>query len=304
MTRAQEVKKLARSNNIDYVGIAAADSLENEPEGRRPSDYLPGARSVISLGVRLSLGLQVANKIAHLHLRHAIYSYLWHGFGLPSLHYLDRVALLITRLLEKEGYLAVPVMAASTFDIRSNLMEFSNIHAAAAAGIGELCWSDLLLTPDWGPRVRFGSVITTAPLRTDKVYTGPALFDPAGCRKAGENVPLCGALCPTRAIGPQTEKIVIGGRVSEIARIDRWRCTWGSMGLTKGACGLREIPMPEKVGPEEIFSALKERDPVQSMELMVIGRGDYCGKCIMECPVGTSPRVKEAMSKVKTGRRT
>ena len=136
--RTQEIKELARSNNIDYVGIAPAESLEKEPEGRRPSDYLPGARSVISLGVRLSLGLQVANKIAHAHLRHAIYSYLWHGFGLPSLHYLDRVALLITRRLEKDGYLAVPVMAASTFDIRSNLMEFSSIHAAAAAGIGEL----------------------------------------------------------------------------------------------------------------------------------------------------------------------
>lgn len=297
MTLAQEVKKLARSNNIDYVGIAAASALEEEHEGTRPSDYLPGACTVISLGVRISLGLQVANRIAHAGLRHAIYSYLWHGFGLPSLHYLDRVALLITRLLEKEGYLAVPVMAASTFDIRSNLMEFSSIHAAAAAGIGELCWGNLLLTPDWGPRVRFGSVITTAPLKTDKVYGGPALFDAAKCRKAGDKVPLCGALCPTKAIGPETETAKIGGKVVEIARIDRWRCTWGSMGLTKGACGLKELPMPEKVGPQEIFNALKDRDPVQSMELMVIGRGDYCGKCIMQCPVGTSPRVNETMGK-------
>jgi hypothetical protein len=59
---------------------------------------------------------------------------------------------------------------------------------------------------------------------------------------------------------------------------------WGSMGLTKESLGLKDIPMPDQVGPEEIFNAMKERDPAQSLELMVISRGDYCGKCLHQCP--------------------
>jgi epoxyqueuosine reductase len=301
MTLNEKIKEIAFANHVDYCGIASADSMAHEPEGFRPSDLLPTARTVISLGVKLSLGVQLANRLAHKHrrLRHTIYSYLWHGFGLPSLHYLDRTALLITRFLEKEGYVAVPTMAASTFDIRSSLTEFSNIHAAVACGLGELGWGELVLTADAGPRARFGSVITTAPL---DVGFGSPMSDRcnlAKCRELGGGVPLCAHVCPTKAIGPGEEKVKIGNKVYKTAKIDRWKCMWGSMGLSKDALGLRDIPMPENVGIDEVFNALRERDPAQSLELMVIGRGDYCGKCLMVCPVGKSDKVEELMLKVK-----
>jgi len=294
----QQVKRLTLANNLDYVGIAPAEFLQNEPEGRSPADFLPGAKTVVSLGIKLSLGVQLANRLAYQsHLRHAIYSYLWHGFGLPSLHYLDRTALLVTRLLEKEGYIAVPVMSASSFDIRSSLMEFSNIHAAVAAGLGELGWSSLVVTPDVGPRARFGSVITTAKLDPDPMYNGPKLCDPDRCRELSQGMPLCAAVCPTKAIGPDVEQVTIGDRYFKVAKCDPWRCMWGSMGLTKGSLGLKDIPMPDRVGAKDVFNALKERDRAQSMELMVIGRGDYCGKCIMECPVGSAQKVNELLLK-------
>jgi epoxyqueuosine reductase QueG len=255
--------------------------MESEPEGIRPSDFLPGAQTVISLGIKLGLGVQFANKLAHSRrkLRHAIYTYLWHGFGLPSLHYLDRTAILITRFLEHEGYIAVPTMAASSFDIRSSL--------------------ELVLTRDAGPRARFVSIITTAPLNTDSVYHSSKLCDLAKCRKLGNGIPLCAHVCPTKAIGPSEQEIKIGKTLFRTAKIDRWRCMWGSMGLSRQALGLKDISMPNVVGPEDVFNALKERDPAQSMELMVIGRGDYCGKCIMECPVGSSSEVSALMRRVK-----
>jgi hypothetical protein len=297
----EKVKKIALENGLDYVGVARAESLRNEPEYHRPSDFLPGAQSVISLGVKISKGVQLANKIAHLHpkLRHAIFPYLWQGFGLPSLHFVDRTAVLITRFLEKEGFLAVPAMSASTFDVRSSLTEFSNIHAAVAAGLGELGWCDLLLTPDVGPRVRLGSIITTAKLDPDPMYEGERLCKYDKCDAFNKSDEASGGLCPTKAIGPQEERVVIQDKVFMVARIDSWRCTWGSMGLSKEAGGLKDIPMPEQVGPDEVFEALKHRDPAQSMELMVIGRGDYCGKCIIECPIGRSGEVDQLMSEVR-----
>ncbi len=283
------VKDLALANNLDYVGIAPAERMQHEPERRTPDDYLPGAQTVISLGIRLSRGVEVANRLAHGDgPRHAIYSYLWYGFGMPSLHYLDRTALLITRMLEREGHIAVPVMAASPFDIQSNLMEFSNQHAAVAAGLGELGWSGLVLTPDAGPRARFSSIITNALLEPDPMYTGQRLCDVASCRKLGDGRPLCEAACATRAIGPDGVAVDIGGRSLQKGRFARFRCMWGSMGLLKKTLGLKDIPMPEKdeLDAGDVYEALGKRDASQILELIVIGRGDYCGKCIMACPVG------------------
>jgi epoxyqueuosine reductase len=293
----QRVKEIAMANNLDYVGIAPAESLRTEPGEGRPEHFLPGAQSMISLGIKLGLGVQWANKLAHSDPdRHqAIYSYLWHGFGLLSLHYIDRTSILITRLLEKEGYLAVPIMSASTFDVRSSLMHFSNFHAAAAAGLGELGWGDLILTPDSGPRVRFGTVITNAKLKADPGYSGPRLCNPSACQKLGNGKPVCAGVCPTKAISLEEEKVTIGQKEVRVARIDAWKCTWGSMGLSRDSGGLKDIAMPDEVDADAVFEGLAQRDSVQTMELMVIGRGDYCGKCIMECPVARSPKLDELL---------
>ena len=301
MDLTKRVKELALNNNMDYVGIAPAESLQGEPEDHRPADYLPGARTVVSLGIRLSRGVQLSNKLAHQNgPRHTIFPYLWYGFGLPSWHFLDRTALLITRLLEREGHIAVPIMAASTFDIQSNLMEFSNIHAAVAAGLADLGWCGLALTPDAGPRARFGAVITNAGLDTDTVYRGPKLCDVDNCRSIGQGEPLCAKVCPTKAFGPGSEEVIIGGRNFEVAKYARFRCMWGSMGLTDKSLGLKDIPMPEDVRVEDVYDALSAREPAQEMELMCLnGRGDYCGKCVMACPVGDSIDIDDGAARNK-----
>jgi epoxyqueuosine reductase len=294
----EKVKEVGRANNLDYVGIAPAELLHGEPERRRPADYLPGAQTVVSLGIRLCQGVQLANKLAYQGgPRHSIYSYLWHGFGLPSLHYLDRTAFLISRLLENEGYIAVPVMATSSFDIQSNLMEFSNLHAAVAAGVGEIGWSGLVMTPEVGPRARFSSVITTAKLKPDSMYDGPKLCNVDSCKELGQGEPLCARVCPTNAIGPDSVEVTIGEKRFAVAKFARFRCMWGSMGLTKDTLGLKDIPIPDKdeINARDVFNALGKRDSSQILELMVIGRGDYCGKCIMECPVGSPQRVNEIL---------
>lgn len=299
MKLTSEVKTLAIASGLDYVGIAPAELLENEPEGLRPSDFLPGAKTVISVGIKLALGVQLVNKLAHSHSRprHLIYSYLWHGFGLPSLHFVDRTSLQIVRLIEKEDFLAVPIMAASSFDIRSSLTEFSNAHAAVAAGLGELGWSGSVITPEIGPRVRFGSIITTANLDTDPMYSGSRMCDPVACKKKGQGLPVCASICPTQAIGAATKEIVIGKKRFEVAKVDRWRCMWGSMGLCTSSLGLKDIPLPEVVDAAAILNGLKQRDPSQTSELIVIGRGDYCGKCLMECPAGSPQKVNKLIPK-------
>jgi hypothetical protein len=72
------------------------------------------------------------------------------------------------------------------------------------------------------------------------------------------------------------------------------------MGLSEGSLAVKPLPIPDKVEIGDVFQALKERDPRQSAELSVIGRGDYCGRCIMECPVGRPAVVGELVSEAGT----
>ncbi len=295
----KRVKEFALANDMDYVGIASADSLRDEPAGRKPDDYLPGARSVVVMGIRLSLGAQLSSKLAYQNYRHSISTYLWHGFGLPNLHFLDRVAFLVNRLLEREGHIAIPMHASSPFDLRGSLTEFSNIHAAVAAGLGEIGWNGFLLTPDVGPRARFVSIITTAKLEPESLYDGPKLCEPDKCRELGQGEPICLKVCPVGALKKESQTLIIGDKNLEIAKFDRNRCFWASMGLSEGSLALKPIPMPDEVKIADVINSLKEKDPLQYKELMVIGRGDYCGKCIMECPVGNPEIISEIVNQAK-----
>jgi hypothetical protein len=43
--------ELARANDIDLIGFAPVERFENAPIGRRPTDLLDGAKTVIRLGI-------------------------------------------------------------------------------------------------------------------------------------------------------------------------------------------------------------------------------------------------------------
>ena len=78
----------------------------------------------------------------------------------------------------------------------------------------------------------------------------------------------------------------------------RFRCMWGSMALHE-----ENLPLPKghEVLVEHVFESLGKRDAARALELMCINeRGDYCGKCIMECPVGKSERVDQIMRHSRT----
>lgn len=78
-----------------------------------------------------------------------------------------------------------------------------NIPLAIDAGLGELGRNGLLITPEFGPRVRIGKVITDLPM----AYDQPLRF---GVKEFCDNCGKCAKACPVQAIshGPQTDKPV------------------------------------------------------------------------------------------------
>ena len=299
MELTRRVKELAHGNDIDYVGIAAIERFSNAPEGHKPTDLLPGAEAVISMGIRLSLGPQLTQRIAlaDRKLRHVSFSYRWFGYGLLNMYFLDRAAFLITKLLEEEGHIAVPIVTSGVEDLKLVIAAFSNRHAAVAAGLGELGWNGICLTPDVGPRARFVSVITTAKLKSDPMYEGPRLCDPNRCGGASGGGPVCARVCPIKGFSrDRSLSVVIGEKRFDYACLDRMTCgKVVGIGLHPAVLGPKEMVVPQKVDFETSIRLRANMPAKTALEGVVYGRGHFCGLCMLRCPVGEPEAVREIM---------
>jgi len=265
-------------------------------------DFLPGAESVISMGIKYSLGVQLSHRIgmANRRFRHVAFSYRWFGYGQLNMYFLDRAAFLVTRLLEKEGHVAVPIVASGVETMRNLVGPFSNRHAAVAAGIGEFGWNGLCMTHDAGPRARFVSVITTAKLEPDPMCDGPGLCNLDKCRELGKGELICVRVCPMDAFSTEkSQKLTIGDREFEYALLDKYKCVAMGYQFNKKSLGLKDIRLPKKFDENIIRKVDEQLHPQQKMETWFYYRRSHgCGLCLLLCPVAASAAIDEAMKKV------
>lgn len=84
--------------------------------------------------------------------------------------HLSSIAHHLSRMLEKEGHVTLYILPSAPSDGFDAFAVFSNRHAAVAAGLGQIGWNALVLTPQVGARLRLVSLITEAELRPDPLY--------------------------------------------------------------------------------------------------------------------------------------
>jgi epoxyqueuosine reductase QueG len=210
---------------------------------------------------------------------------------------MDRGAFQVVKLLEDRGYIGLPTVASGVEDLKNIMAAFSQRHAAVAAGLGEFGWNGVALVPDVGPRVRFVSIITTAPLDPDPMYSGPSLCKPDACRKLGGGVQLCVRVCPIQVMSPdRTMTAVIGERKFEYGWKDYMMCgkTVG-VGLHPLVLGPENMVIPEKIDWETSMQLRSKMPAKESLETLTYARGHFCGLCILRCPVGRSAAVDKIM---------
>ncbi len=291
-TLTREVKALVLNQGADLVGVASVDRFDGAPEETHPRHYMPTARAVVSIGFHVPDGVcDVWGD--YTEPGKSISPYLFYGYGLTNME-LGRVANLVAKRLEYRGYktLAFPPTWAisfyrfferslSTGDIRG---DFSHRHAAVAAGLGELGWHSLCMTPEFGTRNRFNTVITDAPLIADPPYQGPKLCRPGECKFK------CVEVCPTKAISrKKAPACSIAERNFRYAKIDKVRCLYGIMGMVKGSGGRSDIQIPE--GPGDLGHFLEAREKQNLFDRLMLENcfgvicGDFCGRCLHQCPV-------------------
>ena len=155
----ERLRRLSRESGSALFGIAdlgPAHQFICGMGGQAVGEY-PRA---ISIGMRL-MDAVVDNHSPGEKPENSLY---WHHVYNVVTPALDRLSLRIALELQTEGHRAFPIPASQPYNRETLKGVFSHKLASRLAGLGWIGKSSLLLTPDFGPRVRFTSVLTDAPL--------------------------------------------------------------------------------------------------------------------------------------------
>lgn len=241
----QEVKQFVLEQGMDLVGIAATAKIDElTPDGyNRPKDLLPECNSTIVMALQWNHTL--VDGLPELRPMYSRMMIMMNNF-------IDTALLKISRFLQHKGFLALPVHASDPYDLINLKGVLSHKHAAVQAGIGEFGLSNLLLTPQFGPRQRLAQILTDAELVPDQ---------PINQRLCEKMIPRCKfaciTVCPYHYI-PHPD-------LKEAGSMDR--TILQGVSIDKQGCSY-----------------------YQDRGLPRMGRNGYtyrCGLCISACPVGS-----------------
>lgn len=180
----QRLKLLVFQSGGDLFGVADLTSAR-EFIAAQGGEALARFPRAVSIGMRLS-DLIVDQHSPDQKREDSLYWYHVYEVVTPAL---DFLAQRVCRELQAEGYQAFPVPASQPYNRETLRGVFSNKLAAHLAGLGWIGKSSLLLTPEFGPRVRFVTVLADAPLAPGKPTD----------KKCG-NCQMCVVSCPVQAL--------------------------------------------------------------------------------------------------------
>jgi epoxyqueuosine reductase QueG len=193
-----KLKDFARHEGATLVGITSVKKLSTAPKKHRPIDFLPNAKSAVSIGLRI-------NRSSILQLPETIREYKI-DYEITNIK-LNALAWEVSRFLEDLGYPALAIPASLPYDKSREFGDMSHKHVAVAAGLGTFGLNNLVLTPEYGPYIRFVTVITDAPLRSDKPLTVDICL--------GEKCLKCVKACPPKALENATYNANEGWRMNK-----------------------------------------------------------------------------------------
>ncbi len=185
----RQIKRKCDGLDIPLVGFAPVerwDDLPFEPwvpPAFRPTAIFPEARTVIVIGIPVHLPvLETAPSIFYHELYRTVNSLLdAHAYRIAS--YLNARGF-PSIAIPRDGYGSIGIL------VETPIAFFSHRHAAYCAGLGNFGVNNMLLTPEYGPRVRFTSIFTAAEILPDPFMKKPLCIQCMRCVRA----------CPVHAL--------------------------------------------------------------------------------------------------------
>jgi len=242
----------AEDEQIPVWGVVAASEMADHPPGSRPTDLLPGARSLIGFGIPVPRGVYQAPS-------HTLET-VWRT---QNLYYrrLETISLRIATLLEESGATALPIFGCMPVDVNERgtvVGYFNQIRLAELAGIGVIGKNGLLLNARYGSRLMLGAVLTTAELPTMRYPETEEPGCPPDCQ-------ICVRACQVNAILPEKKQVRVMRCLSYTAR-------------TPAMSRLK-------------FVYLRASNPQKAARYMSLNAFDehtfhICSQCVALCPYG------------------
>ena len=151
----------AVGRECDYLGFADLTSAREAVRWQCGLDVNDYPRAV-SIGIALID--DIVDLLPQREERWAATMYKTHSYEVINSR-LDQLSSRVASEIQRAGHRALPIPASTRISDERICGPFSHKMAAHLAGLGWIGKSCLLITPDRGPRVRWTSVITNAPLR-------------------------------------------------------------------------------------------------------------------------------------------
>ena len=159
------LEEMKGSFEIELAGAVALESAGSAELEQKVFPLLPTARSVVVFAK------EIYQEVVDL-LRPINQAGEAHGGDLLSVHSeylngrLNRAVHGLAAYFRQRGYRSLPLPAVAPTDSRFLEGLLSYKHVAELAGLGEIGWHSMLITEQFGPRVRLACVVTEALLES------------------------------------------------------------------------------------------------------------------------------------------
>jgi epoxyqueuosine reductase len=154
------LESLAKDMGATYFGIADLTPARQRIS-EQGGEFLTHFPRAVSHGFVLADG--IVNTLVHHDSIAALNNYGYYVRQIVNPR-IDSISLMLAQCLGKAGFQAFVVPSSQTLDKTRLMGLFSHKLAAHLARLGWIGKSALLITPEHGPRVRWGTVLTDAPL--------------------------------------------------------------------------------------------------------------------------------------------
>ncbi len=265
MLTSELIKQKAIEYGADIVGIGDISNWKGTHIQRDPKSILPDAKCVIGCGFRVPRGLYNS-----MESKTQFFNYTQLGVKFIDEEFAEIFLLKIGALIENEGYDACLQRNISNLRIKGDkttnpelidtyeliysepvepgkpapdvIMDFNK--SAEFCGLGSVSMKGTVITPEFGPYVRFVFIVTDAPLETDKPFSRQL------CDECGE----CVSACP-------------GNAITKDSGTDTWQCAVYYRGAHKSNPFMSDNFLAGHPEREAILNGTKRFDSVEAREL-------------------------------------
>ncbi len=278
------IKQRAIEYGADLVGIAPMSRFEGAPKQMDPRYIMPAAKSCIAVAFRVLRG-----SLRGIEEGTFFSNYSAMGYGGITYVFMPTAVVNLCKYIEDHGYEAFPMGHQSDWRAIDNegvlRRGFSRpvspdkpapdimVHLRIAAylcGLGEIGWSKMLITPEFGPAVRVGLVFTELELEYDDIYSGPQL-----CNRCMA----CVRACPGKCISAdKSVKVTVAGHDLEWGEIDTEACDLAFRGAEEGPGNY--LPGKNNYRPNAISPFYQVPPKVYTAGKAVCGSGGCTRACL------------------------